>query len=99
MSTTQTLNDQINAIYALYHSTDLANAEQRTALVAKISASGLPAFHKEVLVQVLTTVDHDMTTLGLYVLRQRENMRHAESLLRIESSALAERQKRHRKGS
>lgn len=90
----QTATEQIQHIFGLYHRTDMADQAQRKALAELINGANLPAYHKEVMAQVLLTLKTDQVTLGLYVLRQREYMRHADALLKIESACLAERGKR-----
>lgn len=94
-----TLTEQLQAVFAAYHKTDVTSKEQRQKLVELINGTSLPSHHKEVLLSAFLTEQTAEVPLALHLLRRREELRHADAMLKIESAALAERMKRERSGS
>lgn len=93
-----TMTEQMQAIFAAYQKADLTSKEQRQKLVESVNSSALPSHHKEVLIAAFLTDEVGEVSLQLHLLRRREELRHAEALIKIESAALGERMKKLRTG-
>jgi hypothetical protein len=85
------LLDQIQDILARYRNLDEKDKGAMDAFAKMIADSGLPSYHKEVLVVALLTPQDGETVLTLSLLRQQEQLRHTEALLNIERRVLEER--------
>ena len=93
------LNEQLQNLIAAFHKANLSDKEQRQKLVESVNDSSLPSHHKEVLLVAFLTPNLNEVPLSLHLLRRREEMRHADALLKIESAAIGERLKRERSAS
>ena len=90
----ETMTKQLNEICELYHRSDLSKEEDRNALKEKIDHSGLPRYHKEILSVSFLTKRTESVSIGIQVIQQQEQLRHLDSLVKIQQKALAERLKK-----
>lgn len=94
MSQSQTLNEQINELIALYQNTDIKNQAQRQDLATKVNESGLPRYHKEAMLIAFLSKSAEEVTVSLHLMRQQEVLRHSDALMKIEQRVLGARLKR-----
>lgn len=85
------LLDQIQDILAKYRNLNEKDKVAVEAFTKLVAESGLPSYHKEVLVAGLLTVSEGETVLTLNLLRQQEQLKHTEALFNIERRVIEER--------
>lgn len=85
------LLDQIQDILAKYRNLNEKDKGATDAFAKMIADSGLPSYHKEVLVVALLTPQDGETLLTLDLLRRQEQIRHTEALFNIERRVVEER--------
>jgi hypothetical protein len=85
------LGDQLQEILAKYRNLNLKDPKACDEFTKAIVSSGLPSYHKEMLTIGLLTEHDGTTTLALHMLKNQEQLRHAEALHNIERRVLEER--------
>lgn len=90
----QPITEELNQIFAKYHQTDVTNEAERKALAEMIQKSRLLQFQRECLLAMFLSPTAEEATLAVGLLRDQEELRHRDSMLKIIRRAAAERLKR-----